>query len=264
MMSLTVRIIFFISLFAFSNADAQENILPNSNFENYNELPTNIGQGKKCLKDWTIPVLIGGGDYYHSKSKSRKAGTEKNYFGKQEPHSGMAYTGICITGSYREYLQTELKQPLQKGRKYKTELYISSGDAVWLGHMKGFGIIFTDKLIMIPNDQPLLQAPSVVFRNEDSYTNSTGWEKLEAVYEADGSEKYMTFGCFVYRERNESMIKTFNSEIPCERSTFLFPLRKSSGFPTASSKGSDHASRSKPVFTYKSAYETVLTSLGFG
>lgn len=208
--------LFFVFLAV--NGSAQENYISNSDFELYKELPTNIGQGKKCLQDWSIPVLTGGGDYYHSDSKSRKAGTAKNYFGKQEPHSGKAYSGICITRTYREFLQAKLKKPLEEGKKYKIELFISSGDAVWLGHMKGFCIIFTEKQIMIPNDETLQQKPSVVFRNEDDYKNTKDWEKLEAVYEADGTEKYLTFGSFIYRERNESLVKTFNMEVPGPKS----------------------------------------------
>ncbi len=207
---------FYLFLFFFlqNKLCAQENYLLNSDFEQHKALPTNIGQGKKCLEYWTIPVLAGGGDYYHSDSKSKKAGTEKNYFGKQQPHSGKAYTGICITKTYREYLQAELKKPLEKGKKYKVEIYISCGDAPWLGSMKEFCIIFTAKEILVLNDEPLLGKPSVIFRNENGYSNSKDWEKLEAVYEADGTEKFLTFGSFVYRERNESEIRTYNREIP--------------------------------------------------
>lgn len=214
------RLFFCLLFFVFLavNGSAQENYISNSDFELYKELPTNIGQGKKCLQDWSIPVLTGGGDYYHSDSKSRKAGTAKNYFGKQEPHSGKAYSGICITRTYREFLQAKLKKPLEKGKKYKVELYISSGDAAWLGHMKGFCIIFTEKQIMIPNDETLQQKPDVVFRNEEGYKNTKDWEKLEAIYEANGTEKYMTFGSFIYRERNESVVRTFNMEVPGPKS----------------------------------------------
>lgn len=206
--------LFFLLLVINCKVCAQENLIPNSDFEKHNALPTDIGQGKNCLSGWTIPVLVGGGDYYHSDSKSKKAGTAKNYFGKQEPYSGKAYSGICITKSYREYLQTELIKPLEKGRKYKVELYISLGDAMWLGSMKELDIIFTSKQILIPNDEALHQKPSIVFRKEEGYSNSNEWEKLEAVYEADGTEKVLTFGCFYYRERNEAEIRTYNREIP--------------------------------------------------
>ena len=206
--------IFFLLFVIYCKVCAQENLISNSDFEKHKDLPTDIGQGKKCLADWTIPVLVGGGDYYHADSKSKKAGTAKNYFGKQEPHSGKAYSGICITKTYREYLQAELKQQLEKGRKYNLELYISCGDVAWLGSMKEMNIIFTSKQMMIPNDEGMQQKPSIVFRKEEGYSNSKEWEKLEALYEADGTEKFLTFGCFVYRERNEAEIRTYNREIP--------------------------------------------------
>lgn len=98
------------------NLCAQENYISNSDFEEYNALPDDIGQGKKCLKSWISPELEGGGDYFHTDAISKKTNTNKNFFGKQEPHSGKAYTGICITRNYREYLQTELKRGLEKGK----------------------------------------------------------------------------------------------------------------------------------------------------
>ncbi len=205
---------FLLVFIAYGKLCAQQSLLPNSDFEKYKALPTDIGQGKNCLQDWTIPVLVGGGDYYHTDSKSKKAGTVKNYFGKQKPHSGKAYAGICITKTYREYLQTELIKPLEKGKKYKVELYISCGDAAWLGNMKELCIIFTSKQTMIQKDETLLIKPSIIFRNEQGYNNASDWEKLEAIYEADGSEKFMTFGSFVYRQRNENEIRTYNIEIP--------------------------------------------------
>lgn len=206
--------IFILLFFVFGNIYAQKNLIYNSDFEKYKALPTDIGQGKNCLDGWTIPVLIGGGDYYHADSKSKKARTSKNYFGKQEPHSGKAYAGICITKTYREYLQTELMQVLQKNKKYKIELYINCGDAVWLGNMKELCILFTSKQTTILKDETLLVKPSIVFKKEEGYKNSDDWEKLETIYEADGTEKYLTFGSFVYRERNESEVKTYNLDIP--------------------------------------------------
>lgn len=59
--------------------------------------------------------------------------------------------------------------------------------------------------------------PSVVFRNELGYNNSDEWVKLNAVYEADGTEKYLTFGCFVYRERTDFTITNYNMQIPGKR-----------------------------------------------
>lgn len=209
--------IFLLVLTAFGKLCAQENLISNSDFEKHKDLPTDIGQGKNCLEDWINPVLAGGGDYFHAEAKSKKSNTSKNFFGKQEPHSGKAYAGICITRNYREYLQTQLIKPLEKGRSYKVEVYISRGDAKWLGSVKGFCIIFSSDTFRLQKYGPPMSTPPVVFRNEAGYNNSEEWTLLSAVYEANGTEKYLTFGCFVYREKTEFSIMNYNVEIPGKR-----------------------------------------------
>ncbi len=209
--------IFLLVLIASGKLCSQENLISNSDFEKHKDLPTDIGQGKNCLENWINPVLAGGGDYFHSEAKSKKSNTSKNFFGKQEPHSGKAYAGICITRNYREYLQTKLIKPLEKGRNYKVELYISRGDAKWLGSMKGFCIIFSSDTFRLQKYGPPMSKPPMVFRNESGYNNSEDWTLLSAVYEANGTEKYLTFGCFVYREKTEFAIMNYNVEIPGKR-----------------------------------------------
>lgn len=209
--------IFLLWFIASGKLCAQENLIPNSDFENHKDLPTDIGQGKSCLESWINPVLAGGGDYFHAEAKSKKSNTGKNFFGKQQPHSGKAYAGICITRNYREYLQTQLIKPLEKGRSYKVEVYISRGDAKWLGSMKGFCIIFSSDTFRLQKYGPPMSKPPVVFRNEAGYNNSEEWTLLSAVYEANGTEKYLTFGCFVYREKTEFTIMNYNVEIPGKR-----------------------------------------------
>lgn len=204
-------------LFLIQKLFAQENLLPNSDFEKHKDLPTDIGQGKNCLENWINPVLAGGGDYYHAEAKNKKSNTSKNFFGKQQPHSGKAYAGICITRNYREYLQAQLIKPLEKGRNYKVEVYISRGDAKWLGSMKGFCIIFSSDTFRLQKYGPPMSKPPVIFRDEAGYNNSEEWTLLSAVYEANGTEKYLTFGCFVYREKTEFTIMNYNVEIPGKR-----------------------------------------------
>lgn len=213
----SAQIFCFLLLVVYYNLCAQENYISNSDFETHKDLPTDIGQGKKCLEDWISPALEGGGDYFHSESKSKKSGTLKNFFGKQQPHSGKAYTGICITRNYREYLQTKLLKPLEKGRMYKVELYISRGDAKWLGSMKGFCILFSPDSFRFEKYGPPMSKPPVVFRNEAGYTNTQDWVLLSAVYQADGTEKYLTFGSFIYRERTDFSTINYNVEIPGKR-----------------------------------------------
>lgn len=196
-------LIFLLTLFFSSLAYSQQAYFSNPSFEAYNALPEDIAEGKRCLKNWTIPVVKGNGDYYHSKAKGRKANVNKNYFGKQKPHSGEAYAGICITDKFREFLQSELTSPLEKGKKYRVEVYVSRGDKSWLSYVDEFGIIFTDQSIRLPDNDVMISSPSIVFTQDAGYKNDKEWIKLSAVYVADGTETHLTFGSFLYRADGE-------------------------------------------------------------
>lgn len=178
----------------------QTNLVPNSSFEGNYLLPDDIGQGMKCITNWRFPILVGTGDYYHKDSPSKKANTNKNTFGKQEPHSGNAYVGICISKKFREYLQIDLFEPLKKGRQYKISIWISCGDKTGLGTVKEFGVIFSKKKFMIPNNEYMTVPPQVLFKNENGYDDTKNWVELSANYTASGDENALTFGCFMYKE----------------------------------------------------------------
>lgn len=175
-----------------------ENLVPNASFEQYKMLPDDISQGRKCLVDWVIPNEIGAGDYYHDGCKTRKASTHKNYFGKQEPRTGSAYMGLCITNKFREYIQVKLKASLVKDSQYKIVFYISCADKSGLGTVNEFNALFSDKPFKVPNNEDLLIVPKVKFTGE--FNNKKEWVELSAIYTATGSENYLTFGSFTYEE----------------------------------------------------------------
>jgi outer membrane protein OmpA-like peptidoglycan-associated protein len=178
----------------------QINLVPNASFEGNYLIPNDIGQGMRCITNWKIPVLIGTGDYYHKDSPSKKANTDKNTFGKQEPHSGNAYAGICITKKFREYLQIDLLQSLKKGKQYKITIWVSCGDKTGLGTVKEFGVLFSQKKFMIPNNEYMQSPPQVLFKNKNGYDDTKNWTELSLTYTANGDENVMTFGCFMYKE----------------------------------------------------------------
>ena len=70
-----------------------QNLVSNPSFEIANRKPEKRGNGIARAKDWIAPIV--NSDYYF-KGADRQVGTPKNRFGKQRPHSGNAYAGICI------------------------------------------------------------------------------------------------------------------------------------------------------------------------
>lgn len=177
------------------------NLVPNSSFELFKKLPTDVAQAKDCLISWVIPNDVGKGEYYHQQCSTKKAGTQKNHFGKQKPHSGEAFVGLCIAKNFREYLQTELKTPLIKGGKYTIKLYVSCADKGWLSTVDEFNILFSKGSFSIPENENLQVTPEIKFTG--NFSNKKDWLELFTTYTANGTEKFMTFGSFVYRDKGE-------------------------------------------------------------
>jgi OmpA-OmpF porin, OOP family len=179
----------------------EENLIPNPGFEQYKYLPAKNRQGIECTQLWKNPDLKGAGDYYHAGSLTRKYKTGRNFFGKQQPHSGKAYAGICVSKKFREYLQIQLLTPLEKDKEYRISVFISCPDKIWVSKLDEFGIIFSKKNIIINGNDYLVNPPAVVFRDEHTYKNKKDWIELSATYKASGYEQVLTFGSFLYREK---------------------------------------------------------------
>ncbi len=105
-----------------------QNLVLNPSFEKYHECPKNLGTLQQLTNDWTTPTE-GSSDYFHSCSKVM--GTPDNFNGSQEAKHGVAYAGIYLyaPGDYREYLQGDLSQTLEKDRQYQLEFYVSLAEA---------------------------------------------------------------------------------------------------------------------------------------
>lgn len=199
--SLSIIIAFLYSMdFSFSQT---LNLVPNPGFEEYNYLPDDRQHlGISCAVGWKRnPVSIGIGDYYHDDSKTKHYKTGKNILGKQLPHSGKAFAGICITKKFREYLQADLITPLKKDKQYKISIFISRADRFYLGTVDEFDILFSKKAPYLADKEYFQGSPSIKFINEKKYKDKKHWIELIAVYTAKGDEKAITFGSLLYKER---------------------------------------------------------------
>ena len=147
-----------------------------------------------CAKDWIPPK--GGSDYYKS-GAGRHAGTPKNIFGKQKPHSGNAYAGICTRTKFLEYLETTLTDTLTKGQEYLVEFYISRAERS-LGFVKEIGVLFTDKIRWGVTARGISDEPQINFVDPKGFKNKKEWIKCSAVYKAEGNETVLILGHFNY------------------------------------------------------------------
>jgi OmpA-OmpF porin, OOP family len=181
-------------LISFSFYSTAQNLVPNPSFELFYKIPVKKDNSITRAKDWIPPKF--GSDYYHQ-SASRAVGAPKNHFGKQEPHSGNAYAGICTRTKFLEYLEAKLIEPLKKDKEYLVELYICKAERS-IGTLKEFGILFSNKKIWGITNRGISIKPQIIFTDPKGYKNKKEWIKLSAIYMATGDEVVLTFGHFNY------------------------------------------------------------------
>src|SRR5690606_6560689 len=104
---------------------AQQNMVPNGDFEFYSNCPTAISQVDSCIgwRQWSR----GTSDYYNACSQN--AGVPANFAGYQYPHSGNAYMGCAnrITSTQspiREYITRDII-PLKIGVPYEVSISVN-------------------------------------------------------------------------------------------------------------------------------------------
>jgi outer membrane protein OmpA-like peptidoglycan-associated protein len=172
---------------------SQQNLVRNPSFENYTHLPQYIGDAPDAITDWHFANEGGSGDYYH-KNAGFAYRVPDNHFGSENPHSGNAYAGFCVTPIYREFLASELTLRLEKGKKYKFTMYISNGDKEDVSYVKEISVLFLSRQWTLENDLQMGLPPQIVFYQDTGFTKSDGWQELTAIYTARGTEQWMYIG----------------------------------------------------------------------
>ena len=186
--------ILIISLFYHPLLVKAQNLVPDSSFENMFRVPTKKNNPLSCTKNWLSPTG-GVSDYYHRKGK-RHAGVPRNVFGKQKPHSGDAYAGICVRTKFIEYVQTQLTDTLKKDHDYLVEFYVSRAERS-IGKVREFGVLFTNKMTWGMTDKGIQEMPDIEFLKPSGYKNKKKWTKFSAVYHAKGYELVIILGPFM-------------------------------------------------------------------
>ena len=180
-------------LVGFSFHLKSQNLVPDSSFESVHRLPTKKENSLTCTKDWMSPTE-GASDYYHNDSK-RHTGVPRNVFGRQKPHTGNAYAGICVRANFIEYVQTKLTDTLIKDQEYLVEFYLCKAERS-IGSVKEFGVLFTPKMTWGLTNKGILASPHIEFLKPSGFKKKDTWMKFSAVYKANGDEAAFILGPF--------------------------------------------------------------------
>jgi gliding motility-associated-like protein len=197
----------------FSGNTYAQNLVTNPGFEQYSFCPNSIGLLTGNAVGWGSPTAFGTPDLFNSCSISAESGMPNNAFGHQWAHGGKGMAGIIaweadyingtFSNNFSEYLQTELMQPMQAGKKYCVTFFVNnavtsgpfSNDKTYLA-VDEVGINFSPARVQ-HNTARTLSLPYNVLNTSGRFiTDSGGWTKISTVYTASGNEKYMVLGVF--------------------------------------------------------------------
>lgn len=188
------------------------NLVFNPSFEDYVDCPKKI-ESKGVLtvvEGWYQPTA-GSADYYN-RCATRECGVPQNKLGYQMPHSGNGYCGIyCSKNEYREYLQTELREPLKAGARYRVSFHVCLSENSTVA-VSTIGALFTPdriadtaKSILMRKSQRSLgslvnqvistsYSPQVV--SDRILADTAEWMEIGGEFTAEGGELFLTIGNF--------------------------------------------------------------------
>ena len=187
---------------------AQENLVPNSSFEEYNWCPNSTdGFYIDACKYWTSPTLGGSPDYFNACSteydtflQTYMYSVPQNYYGNQIAHSGNAYAGVVFgqnavgQETYSEYIQIKLNTRLESGKFYEVKFYIHNPRTNTC--INSIGALFTPNEISINTEEVLDLTPQVYSNPNVFFCDTNIWYEVKQSFFAHGNEEYLTIGVF--------------------------------------------------------------------
>jgi len=203
--------LFFVSYFSFG-----QNLIKNSNFEEFYYRPKNIDHNQLTeIRSWSSPSL-GSSDFFYNE--------KINPFGIQNPVNGRCYVGLFVyaqnNSNYREYVQSELKSKLIEGEEYELTFYINLAESSTCS-INTFGVQFSEKKII--KDDFFVLTPDTLNYHEVKrklpFNKMEIWEECKILFTATGSEQFIIFGNFYRDNEKKKSIKYFREDRKCKTQT---------------------------------------------
>lgn len=177
-----------------------QDLVQNGGFENYRTCPGGHTEAPSqfAVDSWFSPS-VGTPDYYNVCSHG-EADIPHNWAGVSDPYEGVGYAGLYLWASmgrnYREYLQTELLEPLIRDSLYYLEFHykLSSYSKYSIDRI---GLLLTDSVVRLNHDLTFNAEPTLSIIKDTALTMETGlWEEAKMLYKARGGEKFLMIGNF--------------------------------------------------------------------
>lgn len=186
-----------------------QNLVPNPGFEEFEKCPGDftVKYREELVPGWYMPSK-GTADYFNGCTK-RQVGVPQNFMGYCLPKEGMAYAGIILLLeppkktvksnqliNYREYLQTELKKPLEKNTNYEITFYYSVASYSTFA-INRIGVYLSEKKISDKRTSGVMKYEPQIFADTLEINSEINvWYLFKSNYRAMGGEKFLTIGNF--------------------------------------------------------------------
>lgn len=213
----TTLLFLFSHIFCISFNTNAQNLIPDSSFEMNKFIPMDFS-AVNASNSWSIPSW-GTSDLFCKCDKQTKQLSEKiysqvdvpqNLMGYQNPHSGKCYAGLFAFshGNYREYLQTPLKEPLEKNKTYLFTMYVSLADYSCTSIDKLGVCFFTKKAEYHTSDVITDLSPVYISIEHEVGNEIKNWHRVTVTYKSLGGELYLLFGSFEINKIKKTKLKT--------------------------------------------------------
>ena len=185
-----------------NKVQAQKNLVQNGNFENYTVCPNTKLTVYQMPTDWYYACRYyfnTGGGYLNSCANGTDiySSVPKSSYAYQMAHSGQGYLYLDYLFNHRTYLQTKLRDSLQKNKKYYCEFFVVKVEASQVS-CNNHGVLFTPNVIypdtVVNTCGPLNIVPQILPYGNPIISDTMNWIKISGIYKAQGGEQYITIG----------------------------------------------------------------------
>lgn len=210
-MRLYISVLFAILLVSVRPDLYSQNYVENPSFETIANCPNDFFQIYKS-PPWFSPTcnirtdLHNNAILFTGKCGDSITGVPKNAMCLQEAHTGLAYAGIEVvsysdsSSLYRQYLETKLKKPLEKGKRYLFSMYYNlcrqRPDRDLCFKTNNLGAYFSANVV---DDNPqctILPHIPQAKSSAKQVRQSQNWQEMSDCFTATENAQYVTIGNF--------------------------------------------------------------------
>ncbi len=194
-----------------------QNLISDPGFEDYTEpycgITSSVGVFNQTLNAWDSPTLATPQLYFTTVDPSCYNYQPESQYdgpigikGDQLPRSGNAMVGLwlyTIEGfNQRQYVQTELEEPMLPGVDYEVEFYVSLADYIER-YTDGIGAYLSPNPISLSSDTVLPYIPQVI--SEGYVSETADWVRILDTIQVAQTCSYITIGNFYNDTQTNTM-----------------------------------------------------------